>query len=487
MKIGIISINAHTKVLNFASPLHTYAFWEFLHQNGIESTIIDYKPCYYGEFDARHPLYYYQEHPMKSEKKQEENIEQWSLLFKEREKRFDRFEEFIEKYYKKTDRCYTAKIIEDEDPGFDCYICATDIIWKYNPNTGFDRGFLLACQQMAGKKKIAYSASRGAKEYTSEQEREFLQYIGDFDAISVREDSLKEYIKETAGLDVPHILDPVFLHEADFYRNLAVEPKEQDEYILVYVVMQHSKNLLRDAKEFAQQTGRKIILLSDFHDDIKRIVGEGDSGVECQYIYDIGVEEWLGYMDKASYIFTNSFHACCFSIILQKQFFVGLRAGDKIDSLLAQFDLTWRRTSIKENGKAIDMKEIDFAAVDAVRCSMAQKSKDFILQAIRDVEKKDHTPLIPDMDAFLADWDRARGPQLRLQEKLLCAQKENEKISQQYKKAQEKNEKLQAKVSDLQNKEKALKKRVKELEREPSFQEMRALFKKKVKRRLKKN
>ena len=26
MKIGIISINAHTKVLNFASLLHSYAF-----------------------------------------------------------------------------------------------------------------------------------------------------------------------------------------------------------------------------------------------------------------------------------------------------------------------------------------------------------------------------------------------------------------------------------------------------------------------------
>ena len=36
MKIGIISINAHTKVLNFASPLHSYAFQQFLKMHGYD-------------------------------------------------------------------------------------------------------------------------------------------------------------------------------------------------------------------------------------------------------------------------------------------------------------------------------------------------------------------------------------------------------------------------------------------------------------------
>lgn len=118
MKIGIISINAHTKVLNFASPLHTYAFQQFLLQNGIESTIIDYKPIYFGKFDVRHPLHYYQTHPNQDEAVQEELIAKWTALYDAREKRYDRFEEFIQKYYIKTDICYTAKSIEKTDPGF---------------------------------------------------------------------------------------------------------------------------------------------------------------------------------------------------------------------------------------------------------------------------------------------------------------------------------------------------------------------------------
>lgn len=147
MKIGIISINAHTKVLNFASPLHTYAFQQFLLQNGIESTIIDYKPIYFGKFDVRHPLHYYQTHPNQDEAVQEELIAKWTALYDAREKRYDRFEEFIQKYYIKTDICYTAKSIEKTDPGFDCYICATDVIWKNNRKTGLNRGFFWQLRQ----------------------------------------------------------------------------------------------------------------------------------------------------------------------------------------------------------------------------------------------------------------------------------------------------------------------------------------------------
>ena len=61
MKIGIISINMYSKGLNFACPLHTYAFQQFLLKNQIESTILDYKPVYYDNFNLRHPSDYYAE------------------------------------------------------------------------------------------------------------------------------------------------------------------------------------------------------------------------------------------------------------------------------------------------------------------------------------------------------------------------------------------------------------------------------------------
>ena len=88
MKIGIISINAHTKVLNFASPLHSYAFQQFLKMHGYDSVIIDYKPNYYGQYNPRHPLFYQLSHPMKNKKKQRAALKKWLKLFIPRQIRF---------------------------------------------------------------------------------------------------------------------------------------------------------------------------------------------------------------------------------------------------------------------------------------------------------------------------------------------------------------------------------------------------------------
>lgn len=384
MKIAIISINAHTKVLNPASPLHSVAFQQFLKQNGIESTIIDYKPVYYGKCDPRHPLFDCIDRPDPDPVVQQKLLTRWKTLFYEREKRFDRFEEFIAKYYKKTDKCYTAKILESTDPGFDCYICVTDVIWKYNPKNGFDRGFLLACKQMEGKKKIAYAASRGATKYTHEQAMEFFDYISDIDFISVREKSLQNYITENSDLPVAHVLDPVFLMEKEFYEEMAIRPAPKN-YILIYLAMEKADSLVKTAIAYAKKHGYDVIELSEYPDHANL-----SDGVNYKLVYDIGVEEWLGYMLDAQCIFTNSFHACCFSILFHKQIFVGARGGDKIDSLLELFGLSWRRVKGFKPELAESLEDIDFTEIDTRRKELVKDSSDFILQAIHTLETEPH-------------------------------------------------------------------------------------------------
>lgn len=384
MKIGILSINAHTKVLNFASPLHTYAFWKFLDNHGIESTIIDYKPVYYGKFDVKHPLFYYIDHPEKDLKEWKLLLKKWKNLFYERELRYERFEEFIKTYYKKTERCYTAQILETEDPGFDCYICASDVIWKNHVNIGFDKGFFLACKQMEGKKKIAYAASRGPRAYTDEQAKEFFDYISDMDYLSVREKSLKDYIRENSDLPVSLALDPVFFHEKEFYYEMARPPKQKG-YVLIYIVMEQSRALVRTAVGFAKIRNLEVIELSE---DLKD--ANIPKGTHHEVIYGIGIEEWLGYMQHAAYIFTNSFHACCFSIIFGKQFFAGARSGDKINSILELFELSSRRVLKNSPDVAAGLPDIDFGEVDKLRHRYVKESADFILNAIHALGQGEH-------------------------------------------------------------------------------------------------
>ncbi len=384
MKIAIVSINAHTKVLNFASPLHSYAFWKFLQDHGIDSVILDYYPAYFKNYDVRHPLFWYIDHPTKDAAKQKKRLKKWKTLFYERERRYDRFAEFIDQYYCKTEKAYTAKTIETDDPGFDCYICATDVIWKWEKGVGFDRCYFLAADTFKGKKKIAYAASKGPKTYSRELEQKFFEYVSDFDYISVRERSLQEYITQHSDLPVTHVLDPVFLQEKEFYQSLA-KPSGKKGYVLLYIVMETATDLVKNAAAYAQAHGLELIELSDYPENANI-----PAGTHHDVIYDIGIEEWLGYLLDADYIFTNSFHACCFSIIFGKQFVAGARSGDKIDSLLELFQLTDRRIPSVDADRIQNLPAIDYAPVEALLRTYKQSSEDFILNAIHDMERSPH-------------------------------------------------------------------------------------------------
>lgn len=383
MKVGIISINAHTKVLNFASPLHSYAFQQFLKQHGIDSVIIDYKPNYYGQYNPRHPYFYHRKHPVKNQKKQKALEHKWLKLFFARQKRFDKFQNFIDKYYVTTDKCYDHKLLDTEDLGLDCYICATDVIWKCNKKAGFDRGFFLACDSMKGKYKIAYAASRGpVAELTDEKKQEFLEYISDFQHISVRETSFGEYIESISDIKTTHVLDPVLLHEKSFYEPIIKRPKRKKGYVLLYVVMESAIPLIELAVDFAYERGLEVIELSENTADAKI-----PEGTRHKVVYDIGIEEWLGYMDEAEYIFTNSFHATCFSILFHKQFFVGKRNGDKILSVMDMFGLSDRRIEDCFDGHKYVAEDIDYAPVDERRKGYVESSSAFILGALEDAKK----------------------------------------------------------------------------------------------------
>lgn len=383
MKIGIISINAHTKVLNFASPLHSYVFQKFLTELGFDSEIIDYKPCYYGKFDARIPLKYYQDYPSKDETVQRDLVEKWTYLYKARIKRFDKLQKFIDQYYVKTTECYDQEILDDKDAGFDCYICATDVIWNQNNATGFDRGYFLACKSMKGKGKIAYSASRGASKYTPEKETLFLEYISDFDFISVREKSLGNYIESISDIKTTHVLDPILLYEKDFYKPLIKRPIKLKKYVLIYIVMDKSPALVEQAVAFAKSRGLDVIELSEDYENANI-----PKGTHHKVIYDIGIEEWLGYMDKAEYIFTNSFHCCCFSALFEKQFFVGKRGGDKVKLFLEMFQFTDRTVAASfKNGEFVG-NQADFQYFKKKRQDMKVQSTAFLLNSLKEVKNK---------------------------------------------------------------------------------------------------
>lgn len=400
MKIGLISINAHTKSLNFACPIHSWAFQQFLAKHGIESTIIDYIPNYNDNFPARDPVPYYEkkykeqlkkkadtdeerEENEKKLKKYKEKLDGYTALREERITRFDKFQKFIDDNYVMTDTTYNEQLLEGEDPEFDCYICVTDVIWSCDAYWGFDAGFFLDCGVMDNKWKIAYAASRGVpRPHTPEQKEYFFRALSDFDYLGVREESLKDYINENLpGEPAVTVLDPVLLLQAEDYEKIMVKP-DVTGYVVLYYAMEKPKELLRVALKYAKRHNYKLVELT--HIPIPGGLVES-AEVEVLYPFDIGPGEWLGYLKYAECIFTNSFHATCFSILFHKNFFTGKRNGDKLTHVLDLFGLDDRRIAVNKDSESV----IDFAPVEERLREEREKSSDFILSAIHTLENKE--------------------------------------------------------------------------------------------------
>ena len=404
MRIGLIGINKYAKFLNFACDLHAYAFQQFLSQNGYDATFLDYKPVYYGKFDMRHPA------PVAEKKYRDAVVKKadtatlqkladlavgYRSVEVERERRFDKFEAFANKHMKFTEEKYDSDLLEVEDPGFDCYICVTDVIWQSLPRHNFDRGFMLGSKAFEGKQKIAYAASRGAsKDFSEKQEKMFFQYLEDIDTITVRERDFGEYIEKNSELEAPLVLDPVLLHDRKFWENVAEKPKEE-KYVALYYVMERASDTIDKAVEYAKLHDLAIVELSDRPLKHGKIT---DPDVKHVSRYDVGMEEWLGYLANAEVVFTNSFHGCCFSLLFGTPFYAGQRNGQKVPNFLRTFGLDSLRFGPNTDVHSFST-DLDFTEAYQILDQLKAESTDFILGAIRDAERRFNEGGEPDTSA----------------------------------------------------------------------------------------
>jgi len=100
-------------------------------------------------------------------------------------------------------------------------------------------------------------------------------------------------------------------------------------------------------------------------------------------------EEWMGYILKAKYVVTTSFHGTAFSINFNKQFFVLPRkkTSSRQDTLLGKLGLKDRKI---DSAKAIDdffidsVKDIDYSIVNPLLEEERLKSLGYLKKIVFD-------------------------------------------------------------------------------------------------------
>ncbi len=374
---AIISFATHSKHLNYGAVLHGWAFQNVLGRMGCDSVAIDYVPRGMEGYSFKWPVLNALRgwrHPHLIPRR----VAQWLVSTRANLRKWRKFEQFKRTRLACTPRVYTerdlasAQRLEGCDPAV--FVCESDVIWKRRRDGVFDRGFYLDFPAAAGRRKVAYAPSVAKEPFPPDEERRFAEYLRGFDALSSRERAGAQYVGRVAGRDVPWLLDPTLLLQAEDYAAIA-KPSGRSGYILLYTCMNANVNMVREAKRLAARTGKALVEVGNY--GINRYI------FGHEVIDDAGIEEWLGLFMGADAVVCNSFHGICFSLVFRKQFFAFKRAEDdwRFTGICSELGLGPRL--VERDGRIPDnAPDIDFGAVGRSMAGHVVRSLAFIEENI---------------------------------------------------------------------------------------------------------
>lgn len=369
-KIGIITLPLNT---NYGGIIQAYALQSVLKKMGLNPCVLD-TPRYpdsrsfsiylkrmirkiQGVYKA--PVFverkYYQSYPV---------VAQYT-------------ENFIDRYIcRETIDDFSALNIN----GFEGFVVGSDQVWRPSYFRYIKAAYLDFASQ-SDVKKIAYAPSLGVDfwEYSEELTAICKELLHKFDAVSVREDSAVPLFKQYMDMDVVHVLDPTMLldieHYIDLYMNANIPLGSYKGCLLSYILDRNiRKSEIQD------------YLRNYFDCEVINLDNQPENyNIDPVNRIALPVEDWFKAFHESKIVVTDSFHACVFSILFHKPFFVVLnneRGIARIASLLRLFDLEERIIDSDESlVQAID-SEIDWKKVDLILNDKRMQSFDFLNKAL---------------------------------------------------------------------------------------------------------
>ena len=273
--------------------------------------------------------------------------------------------------------------LRKEYPKCDYYLCGSDQIWNpYFKNGYNDPGYFLAFAPR-GAIKVAYAPSFGCDDIPDTAKKTLLDFLRDFEAISVREKSGANIVKKYAKREAEHVLDPTLLRTDKQWREIGKKPQGLPQhYILSYRFAESEKTKFM-IDRISKETGWSVVSLP-----LSAVAMKDD----YYSVFEAGPSEFVGLIDNASLVCTDSFHATVFSIMMKTPVCVFLRESyengnsmnSRVYSLLHMFHLDFHL--LAPNAKLEDaMKciEEDYTEAHGLLDSERKKSMHFLKKALR--------------------------------------------------------------------------------------------------------
>lgn len=245
-----------------------------------------------------------------------------------------------------------------------------NVTWFSDDDIRKDLFFLTFCKP---EQKICLSPSFGFDRIPENWVDFFQEYLSSMSRLSVREISGAALVKELTGRDVPVLIDPSLMLDADQWLHIAKPPRSiscDNPYILTYFLGECSEQRHDEIQHIAHQIGAKVFNLQD--------LSQPD-------LYWCDPGEFLFLVKNAALVLTDSFHASVFSFLFEKPFLVYDREGaetgmiSRISTLLEKFHL---ERKYKNSGMVNELLECDYRAGFAVLQRERQIFYSFLQDAV---------------------------------------------------------------------------------------------------------
>lgn len=310
MKIGLVTYFRE----NYGSALQCFATKKFLEQEGFQTDVLERSMNKKEKMMIR--VNNISKHIVKSIKYKgyaSHYFEIKDAMKKEKNTLSDdaqkKINNFIEHYIIPKDMTWKELCALNEDDSYWGFVCGSDQIW--NPSININPiYFLKFCER---KKRIALSPSFGIGYIPRYNRAEIVDSLKGFEYLSIREDIGRKIIEEEMGMECVRVPDPVFLLEREEWLNLSTRRETiEGNYIFIYFLNEPCSYVVESINEICMNNECKAVIFSHLHKNYNNIKSA---------IYLSGDPlDFVHLIEKANLIYTDSFHATVFSIMLGKKF-----------------------------------------------------------------------------------------------------------------------------------------------------------------------
>lgn len=245
---------------------------------------------------------------------------------------------------------------------FDVLLCGSDQIWSpvwLNPAYFLD---------FADKSRVAYAPSLGVKALPKKaKQRKIARLVKPFSGLSVREEEGAALIKAMTGRAAAVMPDPVLLVPRAEWQSVMDRNVPRERYILCYFIGEDT-SYWQTVAEVARREDCGVRV-------IPRTEGARNAGYPLEE--NVPPQRWLGLIDGAAHVVTDSFHGAAFSAILNRECTIVRRyREDDPESKNSRIDQLLR------NLKADSLEAPDWEAINAQLAVQAEGAKAWLRDAI---------------------------------------------------------------------------------------------------------